>query len=407
MTMKKLICTAAAALLMSAAFPAVPAAADDLGGDAADNAVFEYMIENGEASVTGYTGSDMELVIPDTLGDCPVTAVSENAFMGSSDIVSLVIPDSVRTIGARALSGCPWLCSITIGSGVAEIGDYAFTACPELSEIKVSEDNPTYTAVNGSLYDKNDTLLIYAGAGIAEIAAFTKAIGKAAFFGRTDLYSVSIPKGVTAIGDYAFSGCMYLRSVELPDSVSELGKGCFMSCSSLMSFTPGNSIKNIPESCFYSCTSLSDITIPESLTAIGDRAFYGCGELSGVLIPDTVKTFGTDSLGRHYDIRSGASENIPGFIIKGETGTAAHEYARSYGIFYSQTDLAKGDVNGDGFIDAVDASAVLAEYAVSSTGGKPSFTEEQFAAADWNEDGIADAVDASCILEEYARLQTS
>lgn len=405
--MKKLICTAAAALIASAAaFPASPAAAaDDIGGFAAD-AVFEYITENGEASVTGYTGNDTELVIPDTLGDCPVTSVAENAFMGRSDIVSCVLPDSVRTIGARALSGCPWLESITLGSNVAEIGDYAFTSCPELSEIEVAADNPTYTAINGCLYDKKDTLLLYAGSGKAEIAASTKAVGKAAFFGRTDIYSVEIPEGVTAVGDYAFSGCLSLWSAELADSVSTLGKGCFMSCSSLGTVKLGKNVRTIPENCFYSCTELSDITIPDGVTAIGDKAFYGCAELSGLFVPASAVSLGTDCIGRRYDIRSGASESIPGFIIKGETATAAQKYAQVCGIIFSGTDLKMGDINGDGLIDAVDASTVLAEYAIVSTGGKRTFTEEQFAAADWNDDGITDAVDASCILAEYARLQT-
>lgn len=400
--MKKLICAAAAALLMSAVFPAAPAAADN----DTDFTYYSYSLSSGEIIIGHYSGSDTTVVIPSEIKGYPVVEINR-AFSKQDNIVECVIPDSVRTIDEKALSNCPNLRSVTIGSGVTKIGDYAFTACPELSEIKVSEDNPTYTAINGSLYDKNGTLLHYAGTGRAEIDSSTKAVGKAAFFGRTDLYSVTIPKGVTDIGDYAFSGCLYLSGAALPDTVTTLGKGCFMSCSSLMSVTLGNSIKTIPDNCFYSCTSLGDITIPESVTAVGDSAFYGCAELSGLLVPASVKSLGTDSIGRRYDIRSGASENIPDFIIRGETRTAAQEYAHELGIVFSGTNLEAGDVNGDGFIDAVDASAVLAEYASVSTSGKRYFTDDQFAAADLNKDGFTDAVDASGILAEYARLQTS
>ena len=64
----------------------------------------------------------------------------------------------------------------------------------------------------------------------------------------------------------------------------------------------------------------------------------------------------------------------------------------------------RGDVNGDGFIDAVDASTVLAEYARLSSNKKGTFTAEQNTAADFNGDGKVDAVDASAILAKYASL---
>ena len=64
----------------------------------------------------------------------------------------------------------------------------------------------------------------------------------------------------------------------------------------------------------------------------------------------------------------------------------------------------KGDVNGDGKITAVDASAVLIEFAELSADGKGTFTPSQFAAADVNNDGKITAVDASSILRYYAAL---
>lgn len=66
----------------------------------------------------------------------------------------------------------------------------------------------------------------------------------------------------------------------------------------------------------------------------------------------------------------------------------------------------KGDVNGDGFIDAVDATSVLVEYAGNSTGGSGTFTERQKLSADVNDDGFIDAVDATQILVYYAQLST-
>lgn len=66
-----------------------------------------------------------------------------------------------------------------------------------------------------------------------------------------------------------------------------------------------------------------------------------------------------------------------------------------------------GDVNRDTIIDARDASAVLTEYAQTSTGKAPTFTGARFHAADINKDGVLDGRDASAILSYYTYTSTS
>lgn len=65
-----------------------------------------------------------------------------------------------------------------------------------------------------------------------------------------------------------------------------------------------------------------------------------------------------------------------------------------------------GDVNDDGTVDSRDASMVLSEYALASTGGSPSFSQEQRNRADANSDNIVDSRDASLILSYYAYMAT-
>lgn len=66
-----------------------------------------------------------------------------------------------------------------------------------------------------------------------------------------------------------------------------------------------------------------------------------------------------------------------------------------------------GDVNNDGFIDSVDASLVLSEYALLSTeNGIGEFTPEQNTIADLNKDGEVNASDATLILMYYSYLST-
>ena len=66
-----------------------------------------------------------------------------------------------------------------------------------------------------------------------------------------------------------------------------------------------------------------------------------------------------------------------------------------------------GDSNGDGKVDAKDASLVLVSYAKASTGNGDGLTEQQRAAADVNGDGKVDAKDASTILAYYALVSTT
>ncbi|MBR5684387.1 MAG: hypothetical protein IKW96_14120 [Ruminococcus sp.] len=66
-----------------------------------------------------------------------------------------------------------------------------------------------------------------------------------------------------------------------------------------------------------------------------------------------------------------------------------------------------GDVNGDGTVDATDASSVLAAYASVSSGQESPLYTYQESAADINGDNIIDAVDASMILSYYAYVSVS
>ena len=62
-----------------------------------------------------------------------------------------------------------------------------------------------------------------------------------------------------------------------------------------------------------------------------------------------------------------------------------------------------GDFTGDGNIDAVDASNILAKYASASTGGAAP-TKEELEAGDVDKNGWIDAVDASKVLAFYAYI---
>lgn len=72
----------------------------------------------------------------------------------------------------------------------------------------------------------------------------------------------------------------------------------------------------------------------------------------------------------------------------------------------SDDDYVLGDVNEDNLIDAGDASEILAEYSILSTGGNGTFKESQKKAADVDNNSIIDSSDASLILSYYSYIST-
>ncbi|MBR5684437.1 MAG: hypothetical protein IKW96_14380 [Ruminococcus sp.] len=89
--------------------------------------------------------------------------------------------------------------------------------------------------------------------------------------------------------------------------------------------------------------------------------------------------------------------NIPIEDLLDGTVVAKNFYIRS---------CEDGDVNNDGGINAVDASLILREYALLSSGKSKSFSAAQKKAADIDENGITDAVDSSLTLSYYAYVST-
>lgn len=78
----------------------------------------------------------------------------------------------------------------------------------------------------------------------------------------------------------------------------------------------------------------------------------------------------------------------------------------AYRTFINSTDTSLGDLDGDGLINAVDATSILIEYAKLSTGGQSGLSAKQKLTVDTNRDGIVDAVDATSILIYYAHIST-
>ena len=233
-------------------------------------------------------------------------------------------------------------------------------------------------------------------------------IGYGAFHLCSGLTSINIPNSVTSIGDYAFYNCSSLTSITISNSVTSIGVRAFNGCTCLTSITIPDSVTSIGDYAFYNCSSLTSIIIPDSVTTIEFKAFYGCSGLTSITIEnpnceiyDSKDTI-TNSQGDDYNT------DYFNVTIYGYENSTAQAYAEKYDckfeVISSKTEL--GDVDNDGAINSSDASLVLREYALTSTGEAPTFNEDQKAAADVNGDEAVDSSDASTILAYYAYTAT-
>ncbi len=234
--------------------------------------------------------------------------INSFAFYECAELESIILPDTLRVIGAFAFADTN-LISFYIPASVEEIGEDAFYSTFELFRFEVSEDNPTFELVSGALINRKEQTLVRlpqdSNTSELIVPEGIKRIEKNALCGCVKLRTLSLPEsleeicengvyhctslrevtlgGVRVIGKCAFCDCERLGSITLSDRVERIENMAFMCCSALRDVTIGRGLKEIPEHAFQSCTSLSEITIPDNITRL-DSAFFRCAGLKKVKI---------------------------------------------------------------------------------------------------------------------------
>ena len=218
-----------------------------------------------------------------------VTSIGKYAFYKCSGLTSVTIPNSVTSIGISAFYNCSGLTSVTIGNSVTSIGNSAFSNCSGLISIIVDESNPSFSSIEGILYNNDATTLIYCPITkkTVTIPNSVTSIGYSAFSGCSGLTSVTIPNSVTSIGQRVFENCSGLTSVTIGNSVTSIGYYAFDGCYGLTSVTIPNSVTTIVQSAFSNCRGLTSVTIGNSVTSIGKYAFSGCSKLTSIYCQGT------------------------------------------------------------------------------------------------------------------------
>ena len=293
-----------------------------------------------QVSAKANTALDSKIEIPSTYNGIPVYEIKHSGFAPSSSILtsdmpSIKIPNSIKTIGSEAFSGCKNLTSIVFseGSSITDINYKAFYNCAALTSINLPDTitNIGYYAfyncsalpsidLPSSLIDleycafrncSNLTSVVFnQSSKISTInygtfyncAALTsinlpdtiKYISYTAFYNCSALPSITLPSSLESIGYNAFKNCVALTSVEFPKTLSKLGLSAFENCSSLTSvvFDSAAPITDIEHYTFKNCSELASVVLPDSVTGIGNFAFYSCSKLTEINIPSKVTSIG-------------------------------------------------------------------------------------------------------------------
>lgn len=212
---------------------------------------------------------------------------------------NLVIPSSIKhggktytvsAIDAYTFNCNPQLVSVVVPSSVQTIGESAFGQCYNLKSV-ILPDNLTEISAR-----------MFAESGLHElvIPGKVKRIGSHAF-NSCPLKSIAIPNSVTDIGQAAFGACRWLQEVKLGKSVKTIGDAAFSICPQLSAINLPSSLKEIGDKAFNECASLTDVTIPASVDKVGDGAFNNCQALSKLTVDKANKT---------YDSRDGCNAII-------------------------------------------------------------------------------------------------
>ena len=256
-----------------------------------------FKIPEKVTRIENYTFQDCQVLTNVTLPE-NITYVGDYAFYNCGS-VNNYFPDCLEYIGKKAFRACRKLSgSVRIPAMLSYIGEEAF-ALTAVSRFRVAEGNTKYTAVDGVLFNQDQTELILfpqyyfnGGFGTYTVPAGTKQIANCAFINQEKMQKLVLPDGLLKIGSQAFAKCINLNTVTMPDSVTTIEASAFNNCSTLKAIKLPACLTELKRGAFSACKILTEITIPSGLETVGEYAFSACTSLKTVTIPDSVKEVG-------------------------------------------------------------------------------------------------------------------
>lgn len=302
---------------------------------------WEYIIVDGNITITKYLGSETNITVPATIEGKKVTQIGNEAFMSNEIVESIILPEGIVVLGEDAFYYCTKLQHIEIPNSVKTIKRFAFRYCYALTEINLPSEL-TVIEDRVFLYCKNlkninipesvTTIKFSAFAFCEKIGSITipqnvenieysfekyKSLSSINVESNNNFFSskegvlydkeqstlllyppakesenFSVPSSVKHIRESAFAFCNNVERITIPQNVISIGEFAFYECTKLKEVKLSNAITSIEKGTFYNCTSVSSISIPQNVKKIGDRAFARCSNMKEVNLPKNLMEIG-------------------------------------------------------------------------------------------------------------------
>ena len=204
-----------------------------------------------------------------------LTVIPDDSFFECNKLSSVVIPDTVISIGMRAFYETN-LTSVSLPSSVLSVDKYAFERCSSL--VSMSAYGLDTNFIQSVFNQCNNLQSVF-------ISSNLEYSGNSIFSECQHLYYVHMPNAVR-IPNYMFSNCISLSSMPDCQNIQNIGEGAFT----------GTSIQSARISCsvdvsaFNKCAQLKNVEIYDkyngifSVVNIGENAFQNCDNLSAFSI---------------------------------------------------------------------------------------------------------------------------
>ncbi len=273
--------------------------------------------QSGTLHIVGYKGKLEDLVIPEKYSNKVITGIDPMAFSGCSQIKSVTISKNIQSISLNNKS-----CNMN-----------PFYDCIYMKNIYVDEGNRYFASVDGVLYNKSKTELLFypsykSNSSYTILDSVTK-IEVGAFQRNGIVTEVILPKNIKTISKEAFLECTSLQKIEIPSGITEISESLFSGCKSLNDITLPNTIKEIKSNAFYKCSGLRKITLPESVETLNFLAFGDCTMLNTCIIENSNMKFKSS-----YDKNESIFPNTQ-VTLRAKKGSTTEAYAKKWKMYFS------------------------------------------------------------------------
>ena len=258
-----------------------PATGWDANGDGelsfAEAAAVTTLNPSGESNSSVFKGNTNITSFNELQYFTGLTNIGTYSFMNCSNLTSIILPSTVTTLGIGVLRGCSRLVSVTLPESLSEIGSAMFQLCSALTQIDIPGSVTQIKGLAFSGCTNLNSIVVPASVTNVLYNAFNNCLSLESIVVESDNTVYDSRNGCNAIIKTATNelviGC---DNTEIPDDVVTIGANAFYGRSQMTSITLPASVTNIGNQAFYSCIGLMEMHVMGSTPpALGTDVFNG------------------------------------------------------------------------------------------------------------------------------------